>query len=255
MTPDLQSKLKIAGQFSKAAPRYDKVAQVQWQIALDALTKMPSVKGTLLDVGAGTGRVTVRLQDKAERVVALDIAEGMAQFAKKAHGLSALVADAEHLPLQDNSIDGVFSCMALQWCRPLHKVLAELHRVMRDKARALLVLMVDGSMAELHHSWRTLGLAPRTNQFETLTEVSRMAQAQGFMVRSERKIYQTWHANVLEALHSIKDVGASVVLDDAGSGLTRAQLGALDTTYARHYQNAHGAVPLSYHIGFLELTK
>ncbi|MDF2179919.1 methyltransferase domain-containing protein [Aliiglaciecola sp. CAU 1673] len=255
MAPDLQTKLRIAGQFSRAAPRYDQIAQVQWQIALDALNKVQRVPGTLLDIGAGTGRVTTRLRDKADKVLALDIAEGMARFAQNTHGLSALVADAENLPLQQSSIDGVFSCMALQWCRPMDKVLAELRRVMKPKAKALLVLMVDGSLNELHSSWHSLGLSGRANDFDQLQTLTELAEKQGFSVQTEKKVYRTWHPHLLDTLHSIKDVGASVVLDDGGPGLTRAQFKALAMTYAEHYQNPQGQLPLSYHIGFLELTK
>ncbi|MBN7820679.1 methyltransferase domain-containing protein [Bowmanella yangjiangensis] len=254
--PQIQLKQRIARQFSQAAIRYDRLADVQWHIGVDAVNAMPDTQGLVLDIGCGTGRITQLLARRCEQVIGMDLAEGMARFAAQAHANSAhfVVADAEQLPLADNSLDGVFSSMALQWCLPLTQVFKELARVLKPGAKGLLTIMVDGSLKELHQGWQAIGEPAHANRFCSSQHLLESAHKAGLFCTIEEKLYQTWHNNLHEALHSIKDIGAGVVLNGAKTRLSRQTLAHLD----RYYQNEfaiNGQLPISYQVAFLEIQK
>ena len=120
----LSLKQRIAKQFSKAATDYDLAAEVQAEIAFDNLMMMPEGLINTLDIGCGTGRVTRQLLSKSANVWAVDIAQGMLQHAQQniPEAIHWITADAEQLPFQNDSFDGVYSSMALQWCEDFNQV-------------------------------------------------------------------------------------------------------------------------------------
>ncbi|GAB3035840.1 methyltransferase domain-containing protein [Bowmanella dokdonensis] len=255
LASDLAIKERIAEQFSKAAAGYDRLADVQLAIGEQALALHPSHPGWLLDIGCGTGRLTRRLRDKAAQVVGLDIAQGMLQFAStRSYGQLPLVAaDAESLPFRSEALQGVFSSMALQWCQP-QQFLAEIHRVLTPGGRATLALMVEGSFQELHDSWQALDQPSHANRFVAADELQAAARDCGFHVRARIRLFHSWHKDVRALLHSVKDIGAGVVLRTPTAPLTRGALVKLQDYYTNCYTQA-GSLPLSYRICFLECQK
>lgn len=250
-------KARIARQFSKAAQHYDKLAKVQWQVASAALQLHTNCDGIVLDLGCGTGKVSAKLAENATQVLGLDIARGMIDQARQCHPMSNChfyVADAERLPLASDVIDSVFSSMALQWCRPLDRVLTELFRVMKPGATGTLAIMAQGSLSELNQSWKKLDKCAHVNTFETATAMHQAARRAGFTCSVSQRCFTSWHKDILEVLHSIKDIGASVLMDGQGSVLTRKQLRQLDTCYNELHGQRKG-LPLNYEIVFLRLHK
>ena len=68
--------------------------------------------------------------------VGLDIAEGMLRHARAASAAPHWVcADAEQLPLAADSVDLVFSSLALQWCETPGQALREIARVLKPVGR------------------------------------------------------------------------------------------------------------------------
>ena len=108
---------------------------------LDGFSFEPAV---VLDLGAGTGRVTRELLRRypRARVVALDLSPGMLREARHHQSLwrrfERVCADALRLPLKNACVDLVFSSLMLQWCEPLDAALAEV--APRAQARRLLRL-------------------------------------------------------------------------------------------------------------------
>ncbi|GGD52973.1 methyltransferase domain-containing protein [Lacimicrobium alkaliphilum] len=250
-------KARIAQQFSKAASRYDELARVQWQIAQSALLMHTNTGGIVMDLGCGTGRASSQLAKTADQVLGLDIAGGMVELARQRCPLQNThftVADAEYLPLGEACIDSVFSSMALQWCQPLDKVLSELFRVMKTGGRGTLAIMVQGSLTELNQSWQVLGESAHINTFESLNTMCTAAISAGFICNPLQQRFTSWHKDVFDVLHSIKDIGAGVLLEQNASHLSRKQLRQLDKIYAEKHAQ-HKGLPLSYEVGFLRLEK
>lgn len=99
---------------------------------------------TVLDVGAGAGTdsfIASRLVGPAGRVWALDFTQGMLERlsanARSAgfRNVEAIRADAEAIPLPDNSVDVVTSNGALNLVPDKRRALAEIARVLRPEGR------------------------------------------------------------------------------------------------------------------------
>nr|MBP8008331.1 methyltransferase domain-containing protein [Thiopseudomonas sp.] len=167
------NKQQVAAAFSRAAETYDSVADFQRAVGARLLSLLPESICPAhiqqwLDLGCGTGYFCEHLQQRfaSARGTGLDLAQGMLAFARtRCPDLSYICADAEQLPLQDNSQDLVFSSLALQWCTDFSKVLHEAHRVLKPGGVLLFSSLADGSLIELRRSWQAVDNATHVNQF------------------------------------------------------------------------------------------
>ena len=74
-----------------------------------------SAKGKkVLDAGAGTGRISLRLNESGADVTALDISPEMLERLKsKNKSVKIVYGDLENMPLENETFDMVFSSLAL----------------------------------------------------------------------------------------------------------------------------------------------
>jgi len=94
----------------------------------------------VLDAGAGTGRISVRLHDIGADVTALDISpEMLAKLKSKNKSIKTVEADLENMPFEDNSFDMVFSSLALVHLKKIESFLDECYRVLKDNGELILV--------------------------------------------------------------------------------------------------------------------
>ena len=89
----------------------------------------------VLDVGAGTGKLTRFLGARGARVVAVEPDDAMrAVLLSRSPGVEAIAATAEDLPFGDAAFDLVASSSAWHWfAHPAAEI--ELGRVLRDRGR------------------------------------------------------------------------------------------------------------------------
>ncbi len=100
---------------------------------------MPPGARDVLDLGAGTGKLTARLVERGLDVVAVDpIAEMLEVLAHALPDTPALLGTAEQIPLPDNSVDAVLVAQAWHWFDPA-RAIPELVRVLRPGGRLGLV--------------------------------------------------------------------------------------------------------------------
>lgn len=93
----------------------------------------------VLDLGAGTGKLTVRLVERGLAVVAVDpIPEMLEVLSGSLPDTPALLGTAEEIPLPDNSVDSVLVAQAWHWFDP-ERAVAEVARVLRPGGRLGLV--------------------------------------------------------------------------------------------------------------------
>ena len=119
----------------------DAYEQTRPQYAADAIAhlagRLPMRR--VLDLGAGTGKLTRQMVPVAESVVAVEPDDDMrAVLERVLPDVESLAGSAEAIPLPDGSVDVVTVAQAFHWFE-LEAALAEMHRVLRaDGGIALL---------------------------------------------------------------------------------------------------------------------
>jgi ubiquinone/menaquinone biosynthesis C-methylase UbiE len=93
----------------------------------------------VVDLAAGTGKLTRRLVPTGARVVAVEpLAEMREQLARAAPGAEVVDGTAEAMPLEAASVDGVTVGPAFHWFDP-ERASAEIARVLRPRGALALV--------------------------------------------------------------------------------------------------------------------
>ncbi|MCX8554296.1 class I SAM-dependent methyltransferase [Mycobacterium sp. SMC-16] len=100
---------------------------------------LPAGSVDVLDLGAGTGKLTVRLAERGLAVTAVDpIPEMLEVLSGSLPSVPALLGTAEEIPLPDNNVDAVLVAQAWHWFDP-ERAAAEVARVLRPGGRLGLV--------------------------------------------------------------------------------------------------------------------
>ena len=94
--------------------------------------------GTVLDLGAGTGKLTRLLQPTGATLVAVEPVAAMRRHLAAVPEVQVLEGTAEAIPLEDASIDSVVVGTAFHWFRG-DEALAEIVRVLKPDGRLGLV--------------------------------------------------------------------------------------------------------------------
>jgi SAM-dependent methyltransferase len=90
---------------------------------------------TVLDVGAGTGKLTRELTAPGARVIAVEPVPGMREvLAQTVPDAEVLDGTAEALPVPDRSVDAITVAQAFHWF-DTPRTLAEFHRALRPGGR------------------------------------------------------------------------------------------------------------------------
>lgn len=113
-------------------------------------------RGTVADLGCGTGRVTAHLRDLGLDAFGVDLSPGMAEVARRTYpGLRFEVGSMTALDLPDGSLAG-----ALAWYSTVHTPLedlpvlfAEFRRVLAPGGHLLLAFKVGDEKVRLEHAY------------------------------------------------------------------------------------------------------
>ncbi|QND51753.1 class I SAM-dependent methyltransferase [Phyllobacterium sp. 628] len=86
---------------------------------------------TVVDLGAGTGKFTLRLMTTCAKVIAVEpVAQMLQKLAEKHPDVTTKDGTAESIPLADNSVDAVVCAQAFHWFAT-KAALTEIHRVLK----------------------------------------------------------------------------------------------------------------------------
>ncbi|HEY2072314.1 MAG TPA: methyltransferase domain-containing protein [Gaiellaceae bacterium] len=123
--------------FELAADAYERGRPDYPAAAIDFLVERLGLRPgrTVLDLAAGTGKLTRLLVPSGAEVIAV---EPIAEMRAKIADARVLEGTAESIPLADASVDAVTVAQAFHWFRP-DEALREIHRVLRPGGGLALV--------------------------------------------------------------------------------------------------------------------
>ena len=135
-----------AGSGDRGPEDYDRGRPGYPPAALDVAAL--SAASTVLDLGAGTGKLTRLLASRFDRVLAVEPADAMRRMlATVCPDAEALAGSAEAIPLAGASVDAVFVAEAFHWFDG-PRALAEIARVLRPAAALVLLWNVPAGPTE-----------------------------------------------------------------------------------------------------------
>lgn len=125
---------RTAAAFAGAAAEYERGRPGYPEEAVGWLAERLGLSAgrTVLDLAAGTGKLTRQLVATGAEVVAVEPLDEMrAELAAAVPAARALAGTAEQIPLADGSVDAVTVAQAYHWFDP-PQALREIHRVLRS---------------------------------------------------------------------------------------------------------------------------
>ena len=130
----------MAAEYDRGRPGYPRAA-IEWLLGGTPLD--------VLDLGAGTGKLTAALLDAGHRVLAVEpLTEMREVLAARLPPAHVLAGTAEQLPLADASVDAVVVGAAFHWFEQ-ESALAEITRVLRTPG----ILGLLGNGFDVSISW------------------------------------------------------------------------------------------------------
>jgi malonyl-CoA O-methyltransferase len=254
-------KQRVRHAFDRAAGDYDRVAVLQREVGNRLLERLDYIRlrpNTITDIGAGTGYLSKHLAQRYKQasVIALDIAPNMLRRARRHAGILArllrcqsfVCADAERLPLADQSTDMIFSNLTLQWCGDLDRVFAEFRRVLRPGGMALFSTFGPDTLKELRDSWSAADGAVHVSAFIDMHDIGDALLRSGFVdpvMDAER--FTLTYPDVYMLMRELKLLGAHNAARGRNHSLTgKGRLRAMTAAYELHRDN--GTLPASYEV-------
>ncbi len=243
--------------FDAAAGGYDRVAVLQQEIGRRMLERLGYIRLApmrVLDLGCGTGQGLDGLARRYRRaeLVALDFAPNMLRRARRrGHWLNrprVICADAEHLPLADDSVDLIFSNATLQWVNNLQGTFGELLRVLRSGGLLLFSTFGPDTLKELRAAWAAVDHGEHVSHFLDMHDIGDALVRARFAdpVMDVERMTLTY-ADVGGLMSDLKQLGARNALAARPRGLTgRRRLAALSAAYERERRD--GRLPATYEV-------
>jgi SAM-dependent methyltransferase len=157
--------------FGSAAAAYERGRPSYPPEAIDWL--LPGDARQVLDLGAGTGKLTTRLVERGLDVVAVDpIPEMLEVLRASLPETRALLGTAEDIPLPDNSVDAVLVAQAWHWVDAA-RAIPEVARVLRPGGRLGLVWNTrDERLGWVRNLGEIIGADGERDRFDVALSVS-----------------------------------------------------------------------------------
>jgi SAM-dependent methyltransferase len=241
----------VAQEYDRARPSYPAEA-VAWLAT--ALRIEPGRH--VVDLAAGTGKLTAMIVDRGAALVAVEPVRAMReQLRKRLPAIPLLAATAESLPFADGCLDAVTVAQAFHWF-DRQRAMAELARVLRPGGRLGLIWNArDRSVDWVNQVWSVLDQVERQAPWRDhrdgtggpagalrWSEYGLIGQDgwSGFVEATFRHHQPVTHDNVVERMHSVSHVA---VLPPAEQTAVLGEIRAILRDHPDTRDNAILAIP------------
>ncbi len=131
-------KRSVRRRYDSTAGMYDERYSDEQEAKYSAALTDIAAKGSVLDVGCGTGLFFKRLSHGATCIVGIDISKSLLakanQRAKKLTNVNLIQADADHMPFKNDAFNAVFAFTVLQNMPKPLETLTEIRRTANREA-------------------------------------------------------------------------------------------------------------------------
>ncbi len=249
--------------FSRAAADYDGAAVLQREVCSRMLERLDYIKlqpQRILDLGSGTGWGGRQLATRypAAQLVAVDIALGMLQQSRGRAGWwqklfsgqksNAVCADMEQLPIAANSVEMIWSNLAVQWCNDLPATFARLQQVLKVDGCLMFSTFGPDTLKELRQAFAGLDRHNHINRFADMHDLGDMLSHAGFAEPVMDMEYITLtYEDVRAVLQDLKQIGAQNATQGRRKGLMgKVAWQQLQDNYERLRKD--GKLPATYEV-------
>ena len=258
--PQDDARLDAAGvrsSFDRASASYEAAAVLQARVGDELLERLEFFKldpDVVIDLGAGTGRITGELKRRYRRstVVALDIAPGMLREARRHFGFfrkfERVCGNVLRLPFADASVDVAVSSLMLQWCDDLEMALAEVRRVLKPGGFFSFTTLGPDTLKELRAAWAAADGLSHVNLFIDMHDIGDALGRAGLMepVLDVERLTLTYD-DVRGLMRDLKTIGAHNVTAGRPRGLMgRTRLQRMEAAYEADRRD--GLIPATYEV-------
>jgi malonyl-CoA O-methyltransferase len=238
--------------FERAAAGYDAAARLESEVAQRLRERLQYVKlapRRIVDAGSGPGRDarTLAARYPGAEVIALDFALPMLPRAGwldrwRRRGVLSLSADMERLPLESESVQLVWSNMALHWLNDPLAAFREISRVLRPDGLVMFSTLGPDTLKEL----RAAGGDSRVHAFTDMHDLGDLLVASGLTSPvMEMEILTIDYGSGARLLDDLRASGQTNARADRPRGLAGRRFGerlrrALEATPRITYEVVYG---------------
>jgi len=254
---------QVRRSFARAAASYDGSDVLQTEVRDRLLERLQWIQlqpRRVLDLGTGTGKALPALAARFPQaeIVGLDLTPAMLRVADRRPRGSAgnagpvlVCADAARLPFPDQSVDLVFSSLAIHWSPVLDDVLAEVRRVLRHPGLFTFTTPGPESYRELRRAWRVVDEAPHVLPFPEMRALGdglvRAGLAEAVLDTESLTLQYREFSQLIADLRATGTTNASA---GRRQGLTGRQAWARLTAAYEQERGAEGLLPATIEVVF-----
>ncbi len=191
------------------------------------------------------------VQDKVGLLVETDLSAAMLAGRDGVR----LVADEEHLPFVEASLDLIVSALTLHWTNDLVGTLIQIRRALRPDGLLVLAILGGSTLTELRQSLLQAeteirgGAGPRVSPFADSSDAGGLLQRAGFalpVVDVDRVTARYDHP--LKLIADLRAMGETNVLADRSGPLGRGVIGRACEIYVERFSRPDGRVTATFEI-------
>lgn len=216
------------------------VVQRSFGHAVDIMTPLPMLADALR---AGAKIATVSRLDR------LTASAGDGPFA---------IADFDAIPLGAASVDLVVSALALQTANDIPGAFAQIRFALKPDGLFLAVLAGGDTLTELRQSLAAAeseilgGAAPRVAPFASVRELGALLQRAGFALPvADQDRVTVRYRSLIALMHDLRAMGATSVLSEGRTPLTRSVIARAAETYAERFADDDGRLRATFDLVWL----
>ena len=159
-----------------------------------------------------------------------------------------LCADIEALPLAANSVELVWSNLAVQWCNDLPAAFAEMHRALKTEGLLMFSTFGPDTLKELRQAFKGVDSHNHLNRFADMHDIGDMLIHSGFAEPvMDMELITLTYDEMRDMLQDLKTIGAH----NATAGRSQGLMGKIAwTRLVDNYEQlrSNGKLPATFEI-------